>query len=196
MTEAPTMRTCRKTACRWPAAASLSYRYDTRQVWLLDLADQPDPSLYDLCPHHADNLVVMRGWEQVDQRTRPEPVVEPAGRDLRPESGSPPVGPQGYGGNRYQALVDDLPKVAARLADEPAADELAESQQSADPAPPRDRGEVPVVPSRDLAPMPPFSPPSQAELELEVEEREQQAGSGEGVVVPFSLAGRHRGETD
>ncbi|HWB71396.1 MAG TPA: DUF3499 family protein, partial [Egibacteraceae bacterium] len=63
------LRTCDRTGCRWPAAASLAYRYDRRQVWLLDLAARAHPALYDLCPQHADNLVVPRGWDCSDRRT-------------------------------------------------------------------------------------------------------------------------------
>jgi hypothetical protein len=118
MADERSMRTCNKTSCRWPAAASLSYRYDMRHVWLVDLAEEADPSLYDLCPHHAETLVVMRGWEFVDERTHAEPVAEPAGRDLLPESGRPPVGARGYGHNRYSALVADLPRLAAMVAAE------------------------------------------------------------------------------
>jgi hypothetical protein len=178
MAENRDMRTCSKTACRWPAAASLSYRYDTRQAWLLDLSEEPDPSLYDLCPHHADALVVMRGWERVDQRTHAEPVVEPAGRDLLPGSGRPPVGPGGYG-NRYTELVEDLPRLAALLADvEPDAplsaapepvvqdgDGVARAQErraqvagaegarAEDGAAEDAASAAPPLPSRDLAPM-------------------------------------------
>jgi len=71
-------RTCSRTGCRWPAAASLSYRYDTREVWVLDLAEEPHPALYDLCPHHADALTVMRGWARIDERNAVPAVVEPA----------------------------------------------------------------------------------------------------------------------
>ncbi len=200
------MRTCSKTACRWPAAASLSYRYDTKQVWLLDLAEQPDPSLYDLCPHHADNLVVMRGWDRVDLRTPPEPVIEPAGRDLLPESGSPPVGPRGYGGNRYQALVDDLPRVAASLADdlaEPEPESEPEPAPAARPAatPTRDRVEVSVVPSRDLAPLPPLAAPTATASSAppahdDSSYTDDGAEDDRAVVVPFTLAGRHRSVED
>ena len=94
------MRPCSRTGCRWPAAASLSFRYASRQVWLLDLRD-PDPSLYDLCPHHADTLVVPRGWHRVDQRTPPPAVREPSGQELvtraghrrRPVADRPAVAP-------------------------------------------------------------------------------------------------------
>lgn len=172
---ADNMRTCRKTACRWPAAASLSYRYDSRQVWLLDLSEDADPSLYDLCPPHADALVVPRGWERVDQRTHAEPVAEPAGRDLLAVPGREPVGAAGYGRNRYEALSADLPRLAEELAAENAAENTAEdaaeeggtgSAEGAGPDPrsgaAADQGPShhtrtspapPPRPSRDLAPL-------------------------------------------
>lgn len=132
---ADVLRSCSKTACRWPAAASLSYRYATRQVWLLDLVASPDPSLYDLCPHHADALVVPKGWERVDDRTVQEVMVEPsasaraeqaarrrisaadpAAADVRSlvgaaagSGGAASSGPR----NRYADLVDQLPRLAA-----------------------------------------------------------------------------------
>ena len=68
-------RTCRRAGCRWPASASLSYRYATREVWITDLGEY-DPFHYDLCPHHADALTVPRDWQRVDQRTAPASVRE------------------------------------------------------------------------------------------------------------------------
>lgn len=102
-----TPRTCGRADCRWPASASLSYRYGTRQVWLLDLSAETDPSLYDLCPHHADALVVPRGWDLTDRRTRAPVVTEPAGADLAPAAGRT---------SRYAGLMRDLPRIAAELA--------------------------------------------------------------------------------
>jgi hypothetical protein len=84
------MRSCSRTGCRWPAAASLSFRYASRQVWLLDLRD-PDPALYDLCPHHADALVVPRGWNRVDQRTETPAVREPSAQELSLSPGRVPI---------------------------------------------------------------------------------------------------------
>jgi hypothetical protein len=128
---ADVLRSCSKTACRWPAAASLSYRYATRQVWLLDLAATRDPALYDLCPHHADTLVVPNGWERVDDRTVQEIMVEPSADDRAEEAArrrsitaapraAETVAPQrrelvgaSSGGNRYANLVAQLPKLAA-----------------------------------------------------------------------------------
>lgn len=133
------LRTCRRTGCRWPAAASLSYRYDTRQVWLLDLSSGPDPSLYDLCPDHADALTVPRGWERVDERSAPVPRREPAGRDLAPPPAPCRPAPQRHA-NRYAQLSRELPRVAAELAAQPT---------------PVGRDEAPApIPSRELAPVP------------------------------------------
>ena len=120
-----TLRSCAKTACRWPAAASLSYRYDTRQVWLLDLAATPDPSLYDLCPHHADALVVPKGWTRVDDRVERPAIVEPAAaeRVAAAVSAQPRSAPSRRvlvsSGNRYESLVRDLPRLAAELSAAP-----------------------------------------------------------------------------
>ena len=120
---ADVLRSCSKTACRWPAASSLSYRYATRQVWLLDLAATRDPSLYDLCPHHADNLVVPKGWDRVDDRTPQEVMVEPSAFDRAEEAarrrqiGAAPVDvPAGGHRNRYAHLVEQLPRLAAEAA--------------------------------------------------------------------------------
>ena len=116
------MRSCRKTACRWPAAASLSFRYATQEVWLLDLAAEPDPSLYDLCPHHADALTVPKGWTRVDQRSSADAPVEPAASDRVAEPASarhsaPPMALTGEGqASRYEALSRDLPRLAAEWA--------------------------------------------------------------------------------
>ncbi|MEE8602532.1 DUF3499 family protein [Euzebya tangerina] len=77
----PDMRSCIKTGCRWPAAATLSYRYGTSEVWLSDLGED-HPATHDLCPHHADNLKVPRGWSLVDER-QPAPVVhEPSAAEI------------------------------------------------------------------------------------------------------------------
>lgn len=161
------LRTCRKTGCRWPAAASLSYRYDTRQVWLVDLDGEPHPSLYDLCPPHADALTVPRGWECVDQRTEREAVREPSGADLTDREKTPP-GAGGYEGNRYAALSAKLPELARSVAeDQDAEDHIGEGDDAEDHDGGQERGEAAVraasppreeptpapVPSRDLAPM-------------------------------------------
>lgn len=129
-----TPRSCRRPTCPWPATASLSYRYATSQVWLLDLTPTADPSLYDLCATHADATTVPRGWERVDERVvepAPEPAVDGDGRGLvsamprhKPAAARTP--------GRYDRLRRELPDVAARLS----------AERRPEP-----------VPSRDLAPV-------------------------------------------
>lgn len=113
------MRSCIKTGCRWPAVATLSYRYATAEVWLADLSD-PHPATHDLCPHHADDLRVPRGWTLVDDRRPAQAVHEPSAAELverntrlrsnvdaileRPDR----VQPQATR-SRYADLLDNLP---------------------------------------------------------------------------------------
>ena len=52
----------------------MSYDYATHTVWLDDLAPEPDPNRYDLCPTHADRLGVPQGWTSTDRRVT---VVRP-----------------------------------------------------------------------------------------------------------------------
>lgn len=117
---ADTMRSCIKPACRWPAVATLSYRYVTAEVWLSDLGE-PDPATHDLCPHHADSLRVPRGWTLIDDRRPVEAVHEPSAAELvervtklrsnvdaalhRVEHDQPVPARQ----SRYAALLADLP---------------------------------------------------------------------------------------
>ena len=161
------LRSCSKTACRWPAAASLSYRYATRQVWLLDLAPTTDPSLYDLCPHHADALVVPKGWERVDDRTVQEIMVEPSAfergeeaarrrrtataADMAPapvQANRPLVGATA-GRNRYAALVEQLPRLAAEAGVPGAAAPTPTTIRSAHQPAPAQKPAAPVQPLAD-----------------------------------------------
>lgn len=170
------MRSCRKTACRWPAASSLSFRYATKEVWLLDLSEEPDPNLYDLCPHHADALTVPKGWERVDQRSSPDAPVEPAASDRMSSSGRPAArddgdlvsAGSGQRGTRYDALAAELPRLAA---------EWANGAWGEDPR----RGPQPAAePGEDLP----------GQLAIPVEERE---AAGEAVVVSIEMARRPSG---
>ena len=86
-------------------------------MWLSDLGED-HPATHDLCPHHADNLRVPKGWSLVDER-QPAPVVhEPSAAEIvervatlretvdrRLEQGPPPVERR----SRYEDLLDDLP---------------------------------------------------------------------------------------
>jgi hypothetical protein len=68
------VRRCARPDCALPAAASLSYDYRARTVWLDDgLA--PDPSHHDLCEGHAARLRVPSGWQLIDRRAAVAPVV-------------------------------------------------------------------------------------------------------------------------
>jgi hypothetical protein len=179
---ADVLRSCSKTACRWPAAASLSYRYATRQVWLLDLAPSSDPSLYDLCPHHADALVVPQGWERVDDRTVQEVMVEPSADDraaaatrrTATAADLEPVGaltsmtapasqaPAGAGRNRYADLVAQLPKLAEQVSG-PQPPATATIRSADHEAGPPDAGEPALAPAR-IAAAPPQEAPSRPVL--------------------------------
>jgi hypothetical protein len=68
------LRRCARPDCALPAAASLSYDYRARTVWLDD-GPAPDPSHHDLCDGHAARLRVPSGWQLVDRRAAVAPVV-------------------------------------------------------------------------------------------------------------------------
>lgn len=116
-----TTRSCRRPACPWPATASLSYRYATAQVWLLDLGPTPNPSLYDLCATHADATTVPRGWERVDERSRKPACLEGNGDFVTAASAPQPAPPpphrtelRGRAPNRYDRLRQELARGPAR----------------------------------------------------------------------------------
>ncbi len=62
-------RLCNRPACGTAAAASLTFQYANRRVWLDDLYDDPDPSMIDLCALHADRVSVPVGWSGEDRRS-------------------------------------------------------------------------------------------------------------------------------
>lgn len=179
-----TLRICVRTGCRWPAVASLSYRYATRQAWLLDLSPSPDPAFYDLCPHHADALTVPRGWERVDDRSIQPVVVEASARDRAEQAAArrrdgeevAAAALANGAGNRYARLAAELPRLAAELA-------------GATPPPP-------AVPSRDLAPLPQgawTTPTPAGALDGQLAMPVDEAGDDDSaVVVPFELASARR----
>lgn len=100
---------------------TLSFRYDARQASLVDLSEDKDPAFYDLCAAHADVLIVPRGWERLDRRTRspePDPQVPPD-----PPSSNP-------GPDRYAALTAALPRLAEAWGVGAAAEEPPGPEQS------------------------------------------------------------------
>lgn len=179
------LRSCSRTACRWPAAASLSFRYATREVWLLDLTEHPDPSMYDLCPHHADALTVPVGWERVDQRSgasgSTERVIDVRESQARAAERA---------ANRYAELSRQLPKLAAAWASavrDADGDEFVAAHSGGRVG--GSAGDGPAngpVPARDLSAAFQDLPPGQ--LAIPVEEHE----GGDAVVVSIELAGRRR----
>lgn len=80
--------TCRRTGCNRPAAASLSFRYETRQVWVVAPPAGETGTRYDLCAQHADGLTVPRGWHRVEQRQESRRVAEAAVRTGEPAQAS------------------------------------------------------------------------------------------------------------
>lgn len=61
-------RQCSRTGCSDAAAVTLSYHYDTSQVWIDHLWPERDPHRYDLCDRHAARLSVPVGWSIDDRR--------------------------------------------------------------------------------------------------------------------------------
>lgn len=70
--------TCRRTGCNRTAAASLSFRYETRQVWVVAPPAGETGTRYDLCAEHANGTTVPRGWHRVDQRQEARRAAPPA----------------------------------------------------------------------------------------------------------------------
>jgi hypothetical protein len=55
--------------CSVPAAAFMTFDYDSRAVWLLELeADGATAGSYALCTSHADRLTPPLGWTLTDRR--------------------------------------------------------------------------------------------------------------------------------
>ena len=61
-------RTCARPGCRQPAAATLSYAYGDRTVWIDALSAEAHPMTHDLCADHASALRVPNGWTCRDRR--------------------------------------------------------------------------------------------------------------------------------
>ena len=63
------MRTCSKNGCQSDAAATVTLRYGTKEVEVVDLSRERDPNLLELCGPHADALSVPLGWGLADLRS-------------------------------------------------------------------------------------------------------------------------------
>lgn len=95
-------RPCRRYNCRGLATSTLTFRYDTAQAWLEDLAHEAEPQRWDLCGDHAGLLTVPVGWRLIDARSEAEGTGGPAAAGERR--------------NRYAELSARLPALAAEVA--------------------------------------------------------------------------------
>jgi hypothetical protein len=57
----------------------MALHYGVKQVLVMDLLEEPDRNLVDLCGHHAERLKAPLGWNVVDQRTVMSPALEASG---------------------------------------------------------------------------------------------------------------------
>jgi hypothetical protein len=68
------LRHCARPGCGAPAAATMTYEYGSRTVWLDNPGAEPDPAAaWGLCAPHADTLRVPMGWARDDRRT---PIIQ------------------------------------------------------------------------------------------------------------------------
>jgi hypothetical protein len=78
--EGPGFRICSRSGCKWPATASLSFNYATRETWLEELRTPPELTHYDICNIHAGRFRPPHGWTLEDRRGIPmrtsRPVLE------------------------------------------------------------------------------------------------------------------------
>lgn len=166
-------RVCQRAGCKQPASVTLSFRYDARQASLVDLVPDKDPSEYDLCDHHAEVLIVPRGWERLDRRSRPS--AAPHGAEA--PAAEVPAEPGGPRMDRYAALTADLP----RLAEACGLTTPAEEQ----PSGPRTFRPVDTAPEASH----PFAPVTRSLLHDDVLEGQLQmpiGHEGQGVVVALT----------
>jgi len=57
----------------------MALHYGVKQVLVMDLLEEPDRNLVDLCDRHAERLKAPLGWSLVDQRMVPSPALEVSG---------------------------------------------------------------------------------------------------------------------
>lgn len=62
------MRTCAKIGCGAPAVATITLRYQAREVLVGSLAPSPDPNLLELCREHTERMTPPVGWRVSDER--------------------------------------------------------------------------------------------------------------------------------
>lgn len=67
------MRICSRMRCGEVPVATVTLRYQAREVVVGDLAPERDPNLLDPCRAHVDGLTPPRGWMVRDERAAPVP---------------------------------------------------------------------------------------------------------------------------
>jgi hypothetical protein len=93
-------RSCARSGCSAPAAATLSFSYAERWARLSEVAPETRPQAYELCLAHATRTRAPRGWRLIDERD-----------DAPPPTG-PTVGSAGPGGDRPVAVLAATPPAA------------------------------------------------------------------------------------
>lgn len=63
------MRTCAKMRCDAEPVATVSLRYEEREVAIVDLIPERDRNLLDLCRAHVDRMTPPVGWRVRDARS-------------------------------------------------------------------------------------------------------------------------------
>jgi hypothetical protein len=104
-------RLCARPGCGTPAVATLRFHSTQREGFLVDLDGSSARVQGDLCTHHAESLVLPRGWELHDHRAEAN------------EHGAPPL--------RLASVEHDVVTLASipaqlDLIDEPRDEELAD----------------------------------------------------------------------
>jgi len=67
------VRRCSRIGCAVPASRTALVRYDARVIELVELVQEPDPGLVELCSEHAARLTPPLGWTIAGRPAR-EPV--------------------------------------------------------------------------------------------------------------------------
>jgi hypothetical protein len=113
-------RLCARPGCGSTAAATLRFLPTQREAWLVDLDQSSARTEGDLCARHAAGLVLPRGWNLHDERTRPNLVAVPTRKPA-----APPRKPK-RPAKRVQPRVSPEPEPEPELPLEPATNTATE----------------------------------------------------------------------
>ncbi len=69
------MRRCAKIGCEAPAFATITLRYQEREVLVQPLAPEADPNLLELCLEHVGRMTPPVGWRILDERAEQPAAV-------------------------------------------------------------------------------------------------------------------------